>query len=600
MARSSDLTQPIASPPSPQNTESIGAKIQQWLSNLQVGHKIGLGYAIALTITILGTGTGILLSNSYQEQAEEKIEDALEEIKLFDNLQTDLTNIQLHQKRLAAFFSQPERFKQEIDRFQESATSFNQSWSQFKAYYETGEEGDEDPEELEKVELLLENYDSTIPNYVKQTEAILAQINYSNLKPEEIIEAQQLLLNFYSSPAVLKVINFSEDLEEILAVLIVDEQESIETAFARAQALKIQVIGLSMALSTAIAAALAMYTSRSITSPLQTLTQVADQITQESNFNRQVPITTKDEFGILANAFNQLLERAKQLLEARKQQAIKLKRANEKLQATQQQMLAQEKLASLGSLTAGIAHEIRNPLNFINNFAELSVDLTEELSEEIEAQQDNLDPEVAEELNEIISDLSTNANKINHHGKRAEKIVSNMLLHSRSGESHWDLIDINSLLAEAVNLAYHGMRAKDSTFNVTFDTDYDETIGKLNVVPQDIHRVFLNIVGNACYAVHARKKEMGEDFAPLIKVRSRNLGEQIEIHIRDNGGGIKSEVIDKIFNHFFTTKPTGEGTGLGLSLSHEIITQEHQGELKVESEFGVYAEFIIILPNKKE
>ena len=143
------------------------------------------------------------------------------------------------------------------------------------------------------------------------------------------------------------------------------------------------------------------------------------------------------------------------------------------------------------------------------------------------------------------------------------------------------------------------MRAKDSSFNVTLDTDYDETIGKLNIVPQDINRVFLNVVGNACYAVHAKKKANGDDFAPLIKVRSRNLGENIEIRIRDNGDGMESEVIDKVFNHFFTTKPTGEGTGLGLSLSYEIITQEHQGELRVESEFGMYAEFIIVLPNKK-
>ena len=598
MARSEDLTQEISPSPSQPNTKSISGKITQWLSNLQVGQKIGLGYAIALSIAILGTSIGIIIGNSYQKEAEEAVEDALEEIQLLKNVKNHLSNTQLHHKRLIVFLDQPKLFQQEVDSFQEGAAKFNQSWSQFKNYYEH-EAAEESPEELEKVASLQENYDGAVSIYVQQTENILGKINSFQLNSEEIITARQLLLDFYNSSTVLKILDFGNDLEIALDVFIIDEQEDVINSFATASTLRIQVITLSMALSTVIAIILAMYTSRTITSPLRKLTQVAEKITQNSNFSQQVSLNTQDEFGVLGNAFNQLLERAKELLEAQKQRTIELKQINEKLKATQKQMIAQEKLASLGSLTAGIAHEIRNPLNFVNNFAELSVDLTEELREELETQQENLDPEVAEELMEIIADLSTNANKINHHGKRAEKIVSNMLLHSHSGESNWALTNINSLLAEAINLAYHGMRAKDSSFNVTLDTDYDETIGKLNIVPQDINRVFLNVVGNACYAVHAKKKANGDDFAPLIKVRSRNLGENIEIRIRDNGDGMESEVIDKVFNHFFTTKPTGEGTGLGLSLSYEIITQEHQGELRVESEFGTYAEFIMVLPNKK-
>ena len=598
MARSEDLTQEISPSPSQPNTKSIAGKITQWLSNLQVGQKIGLGYAIALSIAILGTSIGIIIGNSYQKEAEEAVEDALEEIQLLKNVKNHLSNTQLHHKRLIVFLDQPKLFQQEVDSFQEGAAKFNQSWSQFKNYYEN-EAAEESPEELEKVASLQENYDGAVSIYVQQTENILGKINSFQLNSEEIITARQLLLDFYNSSTVLKILDFGNDLEIALDVFIIDEQEDVINSFATASTLRIQVITLSMALSTVIAIILAMYTSRTITSPLRKLTQVAEKITQNSNFSQQVSLNTQDEFGVLGNAFNQLLERAKELLEAQKQRTIELKQINEKLKATQNQMIAQEKLASLGSLTAGIAHEIRNPLNFVNNFAELSVDLTEELREELETQQDNLDPEIAEELIDIIADLSTNANKINHHGKRAEKIVSNMLLHSRSGKSNWELTNINSLLAEAINLAYHGMRAKDSSFNVTLDTDYDETIGKLNIVPQDINRVFLNVVGNACYAVHAKKKANGDDFVPLIKVRSRNLGEKIEIRIRDNGDGMSSEVIDKVFNHFFTTKPTGEGTGLGLSLSYEIITQEHQGELRVESEFGMYAEFIMVLPNKK-
>ena len=268
------------------------------------------------------------------------------------------------------------------------------------------------------------------------------------------------------------------------------------------------------------------------------------------------------------------------------------------LRAMQNQIVVQEKLASLGSLTAGIAHEIRNPLNFVNNFSELSAELTEELFEKIENQAERLDPETSEDIAELLTDLTANLKKINQHGQRADKIVGNMLLHSRGQSGQWEATDINSLLAEYINLAYHGMRAKEAAFNITIETDYDNDIGEVEVVPQDIGRVFLNIISNACYAAYKKKQEMGEVFSPLLDVRTRNLGDAIEIRIRDNGSGIKPEVLDKIFNPFFTTKPPAEGTGLGLSISQDVIVQQHRGELKVETEVGNYTEFIIILPKK--
>ncbi|MBD1830495.1 ATP-binding protein [Microcoleus vaginatus GB1-A2] len=268
------------------------------------------------------------------------------------------------------------------------------------------------------------------------------------------------------------------------------------------------------------------------------------------------------------------------------------------LRAMQNQIVVQEKLASLGSLTAGIAHEIRNPLNFVNNFSELSAELTEELFEKIENQAERLDPETSQDIAELLTDLTANLKKINQHGQRADKIVGNMLLHSRGQSGQWEATDINSLLAEYINLAYHGMRAKEPAFNITIETDYDNDIGEIEVVPQDIGRVFLNIISNACYAAYKKKQEMGEVFSPLLDVRTRNLGDAIEIRIRDNGSGIKPEVLDKIFNPFFTTKPPAEGTGLGLSISQDVIVQQHRGELKVETEVGDYTEFIITLPKK--
>jgi PAS domain S-box-containing protein len=274
-------------------------------------------------------------------------------------------------------------------------------------------------------------------------------------------------------------------------------------------------------------------------------------------------------------------------------------RIEENLKAMQNQIVVQEKLASLGSLTAGIAHEIRNPLNFVNNFSELSAELTQELFEELGNQGERLAPETNEYIAELLTDLTANLNKINQHGQRADKIVGNMLLHSRGQSGQWEATDINSLLAEYINLAYHGMRAKEAGFNITIETDYDNDIGEIEVVPQDIGRVFLNIISNACYAAYKKQQEMGEEFSPLLDVRTRNLRDAIEIRIRDNGSGIKPEVLDKIFNPFFTTKPPAEGTGLGLSISQDVIVQQHRGELKVETEVGNYTEFIIILPKKK-
>ncbi|MCL1469607.1 ATP-binding protein [Argonema antarcticum] len=273
-------------------------------------------------------------------------------------------------------------------------------------------------------------------------------------------------------------------------------------------------------------------------------------------------------------------------------------RVEENLRAMQNQIIVQEKLASLGSLTAGIAHEIRNPLNFVNNFSELSNELLQELFEELENQTERLEPETSEYIVELFNDLKGNLQKINHHGQRADRIVSNMLLHSRGERGEWQSTNLNNLLSEYVNLAYHGMRAKEPAFNVTIETDYDDSIGEIEVVSQDMSRVFLNLINNACYSSHQKRLEIGSDFSPLLYVQTKNLGERVKIRIRDNGFGMTTEVLDKIFNPFFTTKPAGEGTGLGLSISHDIIVQQHRGEIKVETEVGSFAEFIILLPKK--
>jgi ligand-binding sensor domain-containing protein/signal transduction histidine kinase len=270
------------------------------------------------------------------------------------------------------------------------------------------------------------------------------------------------------------------------------------------------------------------------------------------------------------------------------------------LKETQNQLILSEKMASLGQLTAGIAHEIKNPLNFITNFSVLSHDLTKDLRKELAAERDRVDPKRAREIEDLLNDLEQNVSKINDHGKRADTIVRGMLLHSRGKSGERQQTDLNALLAEYTNLAYHGMRAQDQSFNVKIETDFDPSVGKVSVVPQDLSRAFLNIVNNACYAANDKRKTSKNGFAPVVRVSAKNLPECIEIRIRDNGNGIPDSIREKIFNPFFTTKPAGAGTGLGLSLSYDIITQEHKGEIKVDTKEGEYTEFVITLPRNAE
>jgi two-component system, NtrC family, sensor kinase len=273
---------------------------------------------------------------------------------------------------------------------------------------------------------------------------------------------------------------------------------------------------------------------------------------------------------------------------------LQVKERTSELIATQNQLIQKEKLASLGELTAGIAHEIQNPLNFVNNFSELSVGIAEDLKEEL--QRTDLDKKY---IDELLTDLSTNQEKINHHGKRASSIVKGMLEHSRASTGERALTDINALCDEYLRLSYHGMRAMDKDFNADFKTDFDENLPKTMVIPQDLGRVLLNLINNAFYAVHERNLQGLENlagFTPMVSISTKTLDNFIEIKVKDNGNGIPKENLEKIFQPFFTTKPTGEGTGLGLSLAYDIVTKGHGGILEVVSTEGVGSEFIITYP----
>ncbi len=277
-----------------------------------------------------------------------------------------------------------------------------------------------------------------------------------------------------------------------------------------------------------------------------------------------------------------------------------LRESLKRLRATQANLIQSEKMASLGQLTAGIAHEIKNPLNFVNNFATLSVDLLGELKEAAGPAFDALDEDRRAEVDETMDLLTGNLGKIAEHGKRADGIVKSMLSHSRGGAGDWQPSDINALVEEALNLAYHGARAQDPEFNVTLERDFEKAGRPIDVVPQDVARVFLNLFGNGFYAANKRRLSgKAAGFKPTLRVATRDLGDKVEVRVRDNGIGMPAEVREKLFQPFFTTKPTGEGTGLGLSISYDIVTQQHGGTIEVESEPGNFTEFTVCLPRSR-
>jgi two-component system NtrC family sensor kinase len=308
---------------------------------------------------------------------------------------------------------------------------------------------------------------------------------------------------------------------------------------------------------------------------------------------RMMALEREKEYRVTESIKAELEVQVEERTAALTKQKQELQQTITELKATQAQLIQSEKMASLGELTAGIAHEIQNPLNFVNNFSEVSTELVDELNQEIAS--GNI-----EEVKVIANDLKQNLEKINHHGKRAGDIVKGMLQHSRSSTGVKEPTEINNLADEYLRLAYHGLRAKDKTFNAIMKTDYDERIGKINIVAQDIGRVILNLITNAFYSVNEKSKSIQQDnaevkYQPTVTVNTKLVGGRVEIRVADNGNGIPQQVIDKIFQPFFTTKPAGQGTGLGLSLSYDIV-KAHGGKIRAHNKETGGAEFVILLP----
>ncbi len=350
----------------------------------------------------------------------------------------------------------------------------------------------------------------------------------------------------------------------------------------------------------ALAFVAGMFLAGRMVIPIQALRAGAARI-GSGDLSQRIKIKTGDEVEALANQFNDMagrLEESYSDLEKKVEDRTReLSQSLDDLRTAQDRLVQTEKLASLGQLTAGIAHEIKNPLNFVNNFSGLSVELVDELHEVLGNV--SADDKTRADITDLADTLKGNLEKIVQHGKRADSIVKNMLLHSREGSGEHRPVDINSIVEESLNLAYHGARAERQGFNITLERSFDPAAGEVDLYPQEVTRVLLNLISNGFYAATKRKAQAdGEAFEPTLAAATKNLGDRVEIRIRDNGTGIPPEVKEKMFNPFFTTKPAGEGTGLGLSISHDIIVKQHAGTIAVDTEPGKFTEFKIVLPRK--
>jgi signal transduction histidine kinase len=400
-----------------------------------------------------------------------------------------------------------------------------------------------------------------------------------------------------------RILNIDDEIDKIVARV---EQQALAGRDASAReaerVVNLSIIGGMVAL--AVAFGLTALIVRSITVPLKKLEGSMAAITR-GELDVQIPRASAHEIGAMTRALGMLrdslierdyLERERRRADAEIRSARDAAEAAlRELKAAQANLIQAEKMASLGQLTAGIAHEIKNPLNFVNNFSAVSAELISELQEALRGA--DLDGKLRAEIGEITDTLRGNLDKIVQHGKRADAIVKNMLLHSRHGSGERRPVDINAVVEESLNLAYHGARAEKPGFNITLERSFDPAAGEVDLFPQEITRVLLNLISNGFYAATKRKAEAnGGGYEPTLAVATKNLGDSVEIRIRDNGTGVSPEVKEKMFDPFFTTKPAGEGTGLGLSLSYDIVVKQHGGSIEVETEPGEFTEFRIILP----
>lgn len=579
-------------PPVSNTTISLQLGATKWflqiINRLSIGNKIKFGYAIALGVGILGTTMGLILGDRYQQQALRQEENAFKEINLLQRLQASILQTRTHQQQLIPLVVSPELYKEEYAHITDKHTpEFEQVWSELQTYIKTADYAKE--KHTDNIPQLLQTYQGVPQTYLQQLAILLKQLDLSPLTEEKIATAQQRLLKFTNSELALKFDGISDDLRQVIDASY-EDLKAATNEFQAAEQLRIKIIACSILLSAAIATLLALFTSLTITRPVKALTNMAQRVIKESNFDLQTPVTTTDEIGILSDAFNQVLQQVKRLLEEQKAAAIRQQQLQEA------QLVQSEKMSSLGRMVAGVAHEINNPVNFIYGNLEPAIQHVEDLLELLRIYHQevpNPPPTVEDYAAEIDvefveEDLPKVLQSMKFGADRVRQIVLSLKNFSRLDEAEAHAVNLHECIDSTLLILNNRIKK-----GITVECNYGD-IPNIEGFAGSLYQVFMNIINNALDALDAKPDP--QDSPKIAIATERQDNNWVLVRIADNGSGIAPEDRAKIFETFFTTKPRGVGTGMGLSISYQIVVEKHRGKLICKSEVGSGTEFIISLP----
>ncbi|MBG1267480.1 sensor histidine kinase [Nostoc sp. WHI] len=550
--------------------------VQQRFHRLSIRQKIFFGYSLALGIAVLGTTAGLIIGDRYFQQARQQRILADEQGSLLSSLQGEMLKIQTHQQEILPYLQQPQALQRGISHFKSDLAETETLLFQMEEFSQTNLQAD--------LQTLLTKHDSTITVYFQQLRSLIQQILPLSSQPEGALKAEQLILQFSQSQDALKFYEFAHELTEF-AKTVQERQEEAGIAQERAALIQAEIIIGSMLLSVAIAAMLAFYTSRIIAYPINAVTNIAQRVTQEANFDLQAPVTTEDEVGALASSLNQLIQQVKRLLEEQQAEA-------------QVRLIESEKMSSLGRMLAGVAHEINNPVNFISGnlihaktYTDDLLRLLETYKAEVSQPSTALQTLVEEiDLEFLEKDLPKLFNSMTVGADRTREIVRSLKDFSRLDEAEMQLVELHACIDSTLLILND--RLKNSINLVRKYGDIPPIPGYTGL----LYQVFMNLLSNAIDALEEKSTENPEFIPEITIITECWQNDLVVVRIADNGSGISPEHQQKIFETFFTTKPRGVGTGLGLAIAYQIVVEKHQGKITCQSELNRGTEFAIALP----